>query len=217
MIRKTPEGASIALGAEGARLFAPSAERNRDAIAALVTQVAPATGRALEIASGTGQHIAALAAGCPGLRWHPTDVLPDRLASIDAYAADSGLANIAPAQSLDATKPEWGGTIENLQFVFLSNLLHLISSSEVRVLLSECANALDAKGKFLVYGPFKCDGALTSPGDQAFHNSLTAQDPDIGYEDVADVVGWAAANNLEHLATHEMPANNLALLFKKIG
>lgn len=217
MIRKTPEGASIALGAEGARLFAPSAERNRDAIAALVTQVAPATGRALEIASGTGQHIAALAAGCPGLHWYPTDVLPDRLASIDAYAADSGLANIASAQSLDATKPGWGDAIDEMQFIFLSNLLHLISSSEVQVLLSECANGLDAEGKLLVYGPFKRKGVLTSPGDQAFHDSLTAQDPDIGYEDVADVIDWASANKLQHLASHEMPANNLALLFTKIG
>jgi hypothetical protein len=217
LIRKTPDGASIALGAEGARLFAPSAERNRDAIATLVSQVAPLTGRALEIASGTGQHIAALAASCPGLHWYPTDVLPDRLASIDAYAADSGLANIASATNLDVTKAGWGETFENVQFVFLSNLLHLISSSEVRVFLSECANALETEGKFLVYGPFKRNGVLTSPGDQAFHDSLTAQDPDIGYEDVSDVINWASASKLQHLATHEMPANNLALLFTKVG
>lgn len=215
MIRKIPEGASIALEAKGPRLFAPSAERNRDVIADLVAKVAPPVGKALEIASGTGQHIAALAERCPGLHWQPTDVLPDRLASIDAYASDSTAANILPAQILVATTPGWSDSYPDMQFIFLSNLLHLISTQEVQVLLSESAASLEAGGKMLVYGPFKREGKLTSPGDQSFHQSLITQDPEIGYEDEADVIGWALTSDLVHIATHEMPANNLALEFEK--
>lgn len=217
MIRKIPEGASIALESGGARLFAPSAERNRDVIADLVADVAPTSGLALEIASGTGQHVVALAERCPGLHWQPTDVLADRLASIDAYASDSGATNIASAQILVATQEGWSRSFIGVQFIFLSNLLHLISTQEVLIFLSEAAAALDTAGKLLIYGPFKRDGQLTSPGDVSFHASLTAQDPEIGYEDEADIIAWARSQSLAHTATHEMPANNLALEFEKLS
>lgn len=217
MIRKIPEGASIALESGGARLFAPSAERNRDVIADLVADVAPKSGLALEIASGTGQHIVALAERRPGLHWQPTDVLADRLASIDAYASDSGATNIASAQILVATQEGWSRSFPGVQFIFLSNLLHLISTQEVLIFLSEAAAALDTAGKLLIYGPFKRDGQLTSQGDVSFHASLTAQDPEIGYEDELDIIAWAQAQSLTHVATHEMPANNLALEFEKLS
>lgn len=215
MIRKTPEGASTALPADGARLYAPSAERNRDVIADLVAQIAAENGQALEIASGTGQHIAAFAERCPGLNWQPTDVLPDRLASIDAYASDSAATNIAAARTLEATTPGWHATFPERQFIFLGNLLHLISTAEVQVLLSESGKALADRGKMLIYGPFKRDGQLTSEGDKSFHESLVAQDAEIGYEDVDDIIKWAASDGLHHVTTHEMPANNLALEFEK--
>lgn len=217
MARKPPKTASIIVGQEGAQLFAPSAARNCDVLAGLVSQVAPRTGRALEIASGTGQHVVAFADVCPSLQWQPTDVTPDRIASIDAYAQASGAKNIAPAQILDAAQSGWSANSDSFQFVFLANLLHLISTSEARTLISESAEVLAIGGTLLIYGPFKRDGQLTSPGDQRFHESLVAEDPDIGYKDVFDVVDWARLCDLVHIKTHEMPANNLALEFRKSG
>lgn len=214
MIRKTPEGASIAEPQQGARLFAPAAERNRAAIAELIGQIAPESGKALEIASGTGQHVIAFAQARPDMIWQPTDVAEDRLASIDAHAKESA-GTIAPAQYLDATKPGWGAQAAPLSFVFLANLLHLISSVEAKILLAETALALAPGGKFLVYGPFMRDGQLTSPGDQSFHESLVRQDPEIGYKDVTDMIAWAADSKMAHVKTHAMPANNLALEFVK--
>lgn len=215
MIRKTPDGASIAEITQGARLHAPAAERNAAPIADLIKRVAPRSGSALEIASGTGQHVTAMAAATPDLLWHPTDVAEDRLASIDAYAADSTY-QIAPARYLDATVPGWSTEFSSMDFVFLSNLLHLISVPEAKMLIAETAMALGPNGKFLIYGPFKRNGALTSPGDQSFHESLRRQDPEIGYKDIADVIRWAADCKMAHAETHAMPANNLALEFKKV-
>jgi len=57
----------------------------------MVASVAPRRGRALEIASGTGQHITALARALPKLVWHPTEIAAERIASINAYAAEAAL------------------------------------------------------------------------------------------------------------------------------
>ena len=58
---KLPETASVANSKGGVRLFAPSAERNSTPIVNLIKQIAPKSGEAFEIASGTGQHIVKLA------------------------------------------------------------------------------------------------------------------------------------------------------------
>ncbi|MEY8841743.1 methyltransferase, partial [Cribrihabitans sp. XS_ASV171] len=56
MSRRMPPQASVVERGEGARLTAPAASRNAGALGDLLAEVAPATGRALELASGTGQH-----------------------------------------------------------------------------------------------------------------------------------------------------------------
>ena len=56
-LRTPPATASFATATgTGARLHAPSAERNAGPIGDLLTRLAPERGRALELASGTGQH-----------------------------------------------------------------------------------------------------------------------------------------------------------------
>ena len=55
-IRKNiPSTASVAFPGNGHRLIAPAAERNIGPILDLVIEFAPETGKALELASGTGQ------------------------------------------------------------------------------------------------------------------------------------------------------------------
>ncbi len=176
MRRKPPQTANVAWPGAGAKLCAPSAERNCTALCDLLSQVAPAQGRALELASGTGQHAVAFARRLPGLHWQPTDPDPGRRASIDAYRADAGLDNLAAAQALDVTLPGWGRARAGQDLIVLCNLLHLISPPEAHVAIHEAAGALAAGGRFVIYGPFTRAGALTSPGDAAFHASLTAHD-----------------------------------------
>ena len=60
----------------------PAAERNRQPILEALRNVLPAQGAALEIASGTGQHVAWFAAGLPGWTWQPSDAQADGFASI---------------------------------------------------------------------------------------------------------------------------------------
>lgn len=210
-----PDSASIATPAEDGRMFAPSAARNAEAIAELVAAHAPETGRALELAAGTGEHAVVLAGRLPGLSWQPTDIDADRRHSIDAHAAQAGLANLQPAIELDATAPGWAATHGGQDLILLVNLLHLISETEARILIAEAAQALAPGGRLILYGPFLRDGETTSEGDAQFHAALTAQDSEIGYKDDWDVIEWIHQNFLDLVQVIEMPANNMGFVARK--
>jgi SAM-dependent methyltransferase len=209
--RNVPPEASVAHAGADARMHAPAAERNAEAITEALQDIAPAKGRALELASGTGQHAVAFARALPGLDWQPSEIADDRRASIDAHAAATSLPNLRAAIPLDATEPGWGVRHSGQALIVLVNLLHLISAEEAQILIAEAAQALAPGGVLAIYGPFLREGRATSEGDARFHASLEAQDPDLGYKDVAEVQSWLEAQGLHPLRTVEMPANNLFL------
>ena len=206
---------SVADQIEGAKLSAPSALRNRADVAAMLAGFAPAKGRALELASGTGEHVVVFAERMPGIDWQPTEIDPARRASIDAHATEAGLSNIRPAISLDVLTPGWGVERSGQDLIHLGNLLHLISDAEAKILLGEAAQALAPGGVFCLYGPFKRDGRLTSDGDASFDARLRSEDPAIGYKDDAWVAAQLSSAGLVDFETVEMPANNLALISRK--
>jgi SAM-dependent methyltransferase len=151
----------------------------------------------------------------PGLDWQPTDPDPARRASIAAWSAEAGLANIRAPRDLNAARPGWAEAEVPADLVVLVNLLHLISDAEARTVLAEIAAVLSPGGLFALYGPFLRDGEATSEGDAAFHASLRAQDPAIGYKDVIDTCAQLVAAGLSHVETVAMPANNLLLVFER--
>ncbi|WP_293572635.1 DUF938 domain-containing protein [Phaeobacter sp.] len=218
VLRSVPDTASVAAPAaadEPDKLFSPSAARNLAPIADVIASIAPPAGDprpiALEIASGTGQHIVGFAARCPHLRWQPSEIDPRRRASIDAFAAESTF-DIAPALHLDATDPTWPADFGRYDLITLCNLLHLISAAEAEMVIRNAAAHLAPQGRFMIYGPFMRDGQLTSEGDQTFHNALVAHDPEVGYKDVSTVADWLTQHGLQLEQTLELPANNLALV-----
>lgn len=211
---KLPLSASVTTPVEGAKLSAPSALRNLPAILELLQTHAPERGRALEIASGTGQHVTALARAMPAIKWYPTEHADERIASIDGYAADAQLTNLHPAQHLDAANTGWAATHVPYDLVYLGNLLHLISVEAAQAVLTEAARALAPRGTAIFYGPFRRNGALTSDGDSAFDALLRAADPAIGYKDDAWVEQVLTGCGLT-VTVIPMPANNLAFIAKQ--
>ena len=215
MTRKLPPTASVAEPRADGKLHAPAAARNADALCAVLTKHGPRTGTALEIASGTGQHVVAFARALPGLNWQPTEIEPARRISIDAHVAEARLANVAAATPLDACAPGWAATRDPLDLIVLVNLLHLISDPEAKILISETSRALVPGGTFVFYGPFKRGGALTSEGDARFDTELRAADPLIGYKDDLDIANWLGKAGLASDSPLELPANNLAFVARK--
>jgi cyclopropane fatty-acyl-phospholipid synthase-like methyltransferase len=175
----------------------------------------PDAGCALEIASGTGQHCAAFSEAFPAVQWQPTDVEPERLSSINAWAAASGVANMRPAVQLNVEQAEWPFAAGSADVIMLVNLLHLISDSAADATFKGAARMLAAGGQFFFYGPFLRDGAFASEGDASFHASLRQQDPAIGYKDVTDIARLADAHGFDLIKRRDMPANNLMFTLER--
>ena len=215
MTRHLPPTANIAEQMQDGLLVAPSASNNMGLISQVLRDIAPKQGRAVELASGTGQHCVAFAKTCPALTWVPTDIDNARLASIGIYVSEAQLDNLTLPVRLDATQAGWSTSTGPLDMIVLVNLLHLISEAEARIVINEVAKALAPSGVFLLYGPFMRGGELTSEGDERFHENLVNTDAEIGYKDDFDVIEWAQTAGLNAAQILEMPANNLSLVFSK--
>ena len=108
VLRKNiPSTASVVQKTNGGQLHSPAAERNAGDIVRVVCDYAPKNGNALEIASGTGQHIVELAALVPNLIWQPSDVDDARLNSITSRSLAKQLSNLLPPIRLDVTDRGW--------------------------------------------------------------------------------------------------------------
>ena len=86
----------------------PASERNREPILAALRPWLAAEGSALEIASGTGQHVAHFAAALPGWRWQPTDLTEALFPAIRARTAALALADDLATLALDMLVDEAG-------------------------------------------------------------------------------------------------------------
>ena len=201
---------SIAQQRGDGRMSAPSAARNMSPILEAMAPYVPPQGVALELTSGTGEHIVEYARAFPNVIWQPTDIDPERLNSIDAWRAARGIRNMRLAQFLDASAPSW--RTGPMSMIMTVNLMHLIDTPTAQAVIAGVARNLAPRANWFLYGPFRTGGAFRSDGDQTFHASLTAHDPQIGYKDLEKVEAWAAEAGLRRADLIEMPANNLALV-----
>ncbi|MFM0370686.1 DUF938 domain-containing protein [Paraburkholderia aspalathi] len=201
------------------RQHSPSAERNREPILAVLREVLPATGRVLEIASGTGQHAICFAGALPGLDWQPSDPDADARASIAAWIAHAGLANVRAPLALDVHQAEWGVQTLNApdQFdaVVCINMIHISPWSATQALFAGASRRLVDGGVLYLYGPYKRGGAQTSPSNDAFDQQLRSRDPAWGVRDMEAVVALGASVGLVCDEPIAMPANNFSLVFRK--
>jgi SAM-dependent methyltransferase len=191
----------------------PSADRNKSPILEVLSQVLPARGLALEIASGTGQHVTHFAAALPGLVWQPSDPEAPMRASIDARVRAAGLGNVRAAIALDAGKPRW--PIDSADAVVCINMLHIAPWAAALGLMAGAAAVLSDDGLLFLYGPYRRDGRHTSPGNARFDDDLRGRDPEWGLRDLDDVRAAAASCGLALQRIIEMPANNLSLVFRR--
>ena len=195
------------------RQHSPSAERNREPILAVLRTVLPATGRVLEIASGTGQHAVCFAGALPGLDWQPSDLDAQARASIAAWVAHAGLANVRAPLALDVHQPDWG--VDALDAVACINMIHISPWSAAQALFAGAGSRLVDGGVLYLYGPYKRGGAHTSPSNDAFDRQLRSRDPAWSVRDMEAVIALGAAAGLECDEPIAMPANNFSLVFRR--
>jgi len=193
--------------------YAPATERNRAPILAVLSRILPVTGIVLEIASGTGEHVAYFAEALPALHWQPSDPDPMARASIAARRADSGLDNIAQPLALDAAATAW--PIAAAAAVLAINMVHISPWTATEGLFAGAARLLPAAAPLYLYGPYRRDGYDFAPSNLAFDHSLQQRNPAWGVRRLEDVAALATACGFRLDEIVEMPANNLSLVFRR--
>jgi hypothetical protein len=193
------------------RQSAPATLRNRAPILAVLRRVLPATGLVLEIASGTGEHVAHFAAALPGLTFQPTEFDPARRASVDAWAA--GLGNVRPAIALDASQAIW--PVAAAAAMFCANMIHIAPWEATIGLIAGAGRVLPPGGALVLYGPFTQGRVHSAESNAAFDADLRGRDPRWGVRDLDDVAVLAQAAGLDLEEIVEMPANNRIVIFRR--
>jgi hypothetical protein len=203
-------------GCSDARQYAPAAARNTGPILAVLGPHLPPVGRVLEIGSGTGQHVIALAAAHPELSWQPSDPDPAARASIAAWTAAADLANVAAPLDVDVGDEDWPRALDQpLQGLVCINLLHIAPWAACAGLMAGAGRLLERGAALYLYGPFKQGGAHTSPSNAQFDRYLRMHDPAWGVRDLEAVVECAAGHGLDLLHQEPMPANNLSVILRR--
>jgi hypothetical protein len=173
----------------------------------------PPRGTVLEIASGTGEHATFFATALPNLRWQPSDIEGESLASIAAWTQTERTPNVCAPLGLDVTEHPW--PIPVVDAIFTANMIHIAAWSACLGLMRGAGAHLGGGGVLVVYGPFKIDGAHTAPSNAAFDLDLRRRNATWGVRDLADVIEAAHGQGLTFEERVGMPSNNQALVFRR--
>lgn len=200
---------------EDARRYAPSVARNKDAIAAVLARYLPSSGLVLEIASGSGEHAVHFASSFPALVFQPTDPSEEALASIAAWRQETALPNMRAPLALDVIAASW--PINHADAVTCINMIHIAPWEATLGLMAGAARIIPPGGLLFLYGPYKRQGAHTAPSNAEFDASLRERDARWGVRDLEAVANAAGAAGFAAPLVEDMPANNLSLIFRRLG
>jgi len=195
----------------------PAGERNLAPLTAVLRSRLPATGDVLEVASGTGQHVAHWARAFSGLVFQPSDADAEARAGIEAWRRATEVANLRPPLALDVSVAGWSAAAPGPWVAIVAvNLLHIAPWDATLGLFEGAAATLAPGGRVLVYGPFADDGALEPASNRRFDAMLRAQDRNWGIRDLAPVRAVAEDAGLAFVEQVAMPANNRVVVFERV-
>ncbi|KAL0901483.1 hypothetical protein ABMA27_006728 [Loxostege sticticalis] len=210
---------------KGEKLIYPAANRNKEPILQVLKRfissdtdnIEEESPLFLEIASGSGQHLAHFAPWFPGVKFQPTEVDENLFGSISYYANHCPTKNILQPMLVDiCNKFSCYGFNENsIDYMYNANMIH-ISPYECTVGLFENAGTyLKNDALMITYGPYSKDGVITPQSNIDFDASLRARDPSWGLRDISALIKLGEENSMSLIDTIEMPSNNKILIWKK--
>jgi hypothetical protein len=195
------------------RRWAPATLRNREPILELLRKIVPASGRVLEVASGTGEHIVYFAHHLPNLQWLPSDASLAARQSIRAWAEAERLPNVDEPLELDAAHSAW--PVDHAAVVICINMIHISPWEATVGLMRGAMQVLPAGGPLYFYGPFRRPDRPLEPSNEAFDRDLRNRDATWGLRELDKVIACGSKYGLTFEACVDMPANNLSIVFRK--
>jgi hypothetical protein len=135
------------------------------------------------------------------------------LASIAAFRADAGAANLLAPRRLDVTSPQW--PVARADAIVCNNMIHIAPWAVTEGLMAGAGRTLPAGGVLYLYSPYRIDGRHTAPTNQEFDAWLRGQNAAWGIRDLGEVTELAARHGFALAETVPMPANNLSVIFRR--
>ena len=198
---------------------APSCERNREPILAVLQRHFADRHEVLEIGSGTGQHAVHFAAAMPWLRWQCSD-RSENLAGIGLWLKHASLPNTPTPAELDVASGPWprsNASDGRFDAAFSANTLHIMGWPQVESFFDGLAGVLADDATLVVYGPFNYSGNYTSESNRDFDGWLKARDPQSAIRGFEAVDALAQRIGLRLVEDIAMPANNRCLVWRRSG
>lgn len=196
--------------------------------------------RALDTASGTGQHVAYFAPHFPNITFQPSEFDRRMLPSCSAYAAECSTRNVCPAMFIDVQRPftEWGrneaptgpyldGRGVHHDFAQLAGYFdYMLNINMIHISPIECTKGLFANAGYLLrpghgllitYGAYAVDGVISPQSNVVFDQHLRQMDPRYGVRDLGELAKIAEPHRLRLERVVDMPANNKVLAWRKLA
>ena len=200
------------------RLNFPATTRNRDSIAAVLSNYISPNSMILEIASGSGDHGVFFQKKFPSIIWPTSDPELVHRKSINSWIMHEGLYSKMPEPlNLDVEMRPWsitnrlGALIKGIVCI---NMIHISPWSCTRSLFEESKKYLDQSNFLMLYGPFLRKEKQTSESNLNFDQSLKMQNPLWGLRNLEDVNDIASENGFNLDNVIDMPANNLSVIYR---
>uniref|UniRef100_A0A3B4UMN4 Zgc:103625 n=1 Tax=Seriola dumerili TaxID=41447 RepID=A0A3B4UMN4_SERDU len=182
-------------------LLSPQAERNWQDLCSVLEDVLEDQSHrqlfALELGSGTGQHVIRFAQKMPFVTWQPSDIKEESRDSIKAYIAATHAKTILQPVHLDASETweKWAGLPRNSCDVIIAiNLLQYSSFKTAQGVFNGAGQMLRQNGLLITYGVYAINGTITPSCNEQLDAELRNLNPEWGLPDM-DVLRQLAYGN----------------------
>src|SRR5262249_23754523 len=152
----------------------PAAERNKQPILEQLVRVLPKSGGTLlEIASGTGQHVAYFAAHLPAWTFQPSEIDEELFSVLERRRQAAKLSNLLAPIVIDTTSRDW--KVDSVEAIYSANMVHIAPWAAAEGLFAGAGRVLASRGLLLTYGPYMLSGRHTSESNERFDASLRSR------------------------------------------
>ncbi|CAG5897870.1 methyltransferase-like 26 B [Menidia menidia] len=204
-------------------LLSPQAERNWEDLCSVLEDVLEDQSHrqlfALELGSGTGQHVIRFAQKIPFVTWQPSDIKDDSRESIKAYIAATKAESVLQPVHLDASEPweKWAGLSRSSCDVIIAiNLLQYSSFKTAQGVFSGAGEILKQNGLLITYGVYAVNGIISPDSNEHLDEELRKMNPEWGLPDIDVLRQQAFGNGLRLERMIEMEDYYKCLIFRKL-